>query len=82
MGELAQIEAALSRSRSRHRGVHEARKAIRRLRALLGLGDDIFGAAGEAIDEQLSRVGKSLSTLRDAQVVVDTTRRCADEASP
>lgn len=81
MGELAQIEAALSRSRSRHRGVHEARKSIRRLRALLALGDGVFGAAGQAIDQQLSRVGDSLSSLRDAQVVVDTTRRLERRAS-
>lgn len=84
MSELATIDAALSRSRARHRGVHEARKAIRRLRALLALGDDAFGDAGEALDATLSRIGKSLSTLRDAQVVVDTARRIgrrADQAS-
>lgn len=84
MSELATIDAALSRGRARHRGVHEARKAIRRLRALLALGDDAFGDAGEALDATLSRIGKSLSVLRDAQVVVDTARRIgrrADQAS-
>ena len=74
MHEVAAIDAALGR-RARHRGVHEARKAIRRLRALLALGERVFGDAGEALDAALSRLGDGLSALRDAQVAVDVTRR-------
>lgn len=80
MQELALIDEALT-LRARHRGVHEARRAIRRLRALLAIGTAEFGAAGEALDEALSRLGKGLSSLRDAQVVVDTTRRIERRAN-
>lgn len=52
-----------------HGGIHRARKAIRRLRALLALiGDRIDGV--EAIDRKLSRLGDGFSRVRDAQVVL------------
>lgn len=63
---------ALGNSRSRHRGVHEARKAIRRLRSLLLLGRKGFGGAGARLDADLKTLATGLSELRDAHVVVVT----------
>lgn len=81
----AHIAAALQRNSHRHRGVHEARKGIRRLRSALALGAPCFGAAGRKIDRALQRLGRSLSKLRDAHVAVELARgrvkRCA-EAEP
>lgn len=64
--------AALADTRSRHRGVHNARKAIRRLRSVLLLGRKAFGKAGRQLDIELKALGLGLSALRDAHVAVDT----------
>lgn len=63
---------ALDNTRTRHRGVHEARKAIRRLRSLLLFGRKDFGRAGEHLDADLKALAITLSELRDAHVVVET----------
>ncbi len=67
--ECRSIIAALSASDDPHADIHAARKAIRRLRALLALLQD---SAIELKDEErsLQRLGDSLSDLRDAHVVV------------
>jgi CHAD domain-containing protein len=70
--EVKALHEALDNQRARHRGVHEARKAIRRLRSLLLLGRTGFGAAGERLDAKLKHLATSLSALRDAHVVVET----------
>ena len=62
---------ALGDMRSPHRGVHEARKAIRRLRSLLLLGRKRFDAEGKRLDDELGTLATGLSDLRDAHVVVD-----------
>ena len=59
-----------------HGAVHEARKAVRRLRALLALVEDELAGA-QVADRALARVGKSLSALRDAQVLVATAQAMA-----
>lgn len=73
--EIAAAEAALrASSRSPHRCVHRARKALRRARALLALG----GRADEAfaeVDAKLRRATRALSRLRDAAVAVETFDR-------
>jgi CHAD domain-containing protein len=79
-GEGAAIERALASSSDRHKGVHEARKAIRRLRALLSFGRKIFGAQGEALDGKLRSLGRGLSRLRDAEVAVGTVHTLARRA--
>ena len=70
--EVQALLEALANKRARHRGVHEARKAIRRLRSLLLLGRSGFGTVGERLDADLKHLATSLSALRDAHVVVDT----------
>lgn len=82
LSQLAQIESGLATRRAPHPGVHAARKAIRRLRSVLALGARLFGEAGAGIDLALRRLVRSLSRLRDAQVVVEVAdrvrRRCKD----
>ena len=76
---------ALGNTRSPHRGVHEARKAIRRWRSILLLGRKPFGEEGKVVDAALKQLATSLSALRDAHVVTETAaslRRRADEDVP
>ena len=67
--ECRSIIAALSATEDPHGAIHAARKAIRRLRALLGLLQDSALELDDA-DRRLQRLGDSLSDLRDAHVVV------------
>lgn len=74
--ECAEIASALRPGEQMHESVHAARKAIRRLRALLRLVDAEELATGKA-DQVLRRLGKGLSRLRDAHVVLQTARDMA-----
>ncbi|WP_416057454.1 CHAD domain-containing protein [Stenotrophomonas maltophilia] len=70
-----------------HASIHAARKAIRRLRALLGLLEGTaLALALDATDQRLQRLGDSLSDLRDAHVVLQAAAllqdRHAGEAWP
>jgi CHAD domain-containing protein len=56
--------------------IHEARKAIRRLRALLSLAKDRVDGL-EPLDAQLEKLGDGFSVLRDAHVKASTARRVA-----
>lgn len=77
-----EVRQALEKKRDRHLAVHAARKAIRRLRATLALGRDVFGAEFAAIDGSLDRLADGLSTLRDAQVVVEAAVKLANDHHP
>lgn len=55
-----------------HDGVHEARKALRRARAVLRLVAPRVGQATMAVDQELAMVGRALSSLRDAMARVET----------
>lgn len=70
------IQRALASQRDIHAAVHEARKAVRRLRALLALArpqlEDV-----EAADRALAGLGDGLSPLRDAHVLVTTAKTFA-----
>jgi len=74
--ECRAIARALAARRRIHPAIHEARKGIRRLRALLALVEHRIPEA-EKIDRSLERLGDGLSLPRDAHVVVDTARRVA-----
>jgi CHAD domain-containing protein len=74
--ECRAIARALSAKRRIHPAIHDARKGIRRLRALLALVEHRIPEA-ETIDRSLERLGDGLSSTRDAHVVVDTARRVA-----
>jgi len=72
--ECEAIRLALARQGDDDEAIHEARKAVRRLRALLAFAQGrVDGIA--AIDARLDRLGDGLSSLRDAQVAVATSRR-------
>ena len=74
--ECRAIARALAATKRIHPAIHDARKSIRRLRALLALVDDRMPDAS-IIDRQLERLGDGLSLLRDAHVVVETATRFA-----
>ncbi|MBB6244550.1 CHAD domain-containing protein [Rhodanobacter sp. MP1X3] len=75
--ECKAIAKALGNRKDRHRGIHEARKAIRRLRSLLALVSDAVGHETAKIDIALRNQAKRLSALRDSQVVVAMAEKLA-----
>jgi len=79
--QLRLIAVGLGRRTHHHRGVHEARKGIRRLRSTLALGAPRFGARATRVDKSLQRLGRTLSTLRDAHVAVELARTRAKHAA-
>lgn len=80
----AQLERAIGclawSGRRRHRGVHQARKSLRRVRATLALAGDALGPDLAAIDAEVRQVNVSLSQLRDAQALVEVLERLAKHA--
>lgn len=80
--ECLAIANALASRSDIHVGVHSARKAIRRLRAVLAL----FATDEQPLqrtDRALQRLGRGLSALRDAHVLVETAQSLqADAPSP
>jgi len=74
--ECRAIGRALASKHRVHTAIHDARKAVRRLRAMLALVEDRIPEA-TPIDDQLERLGDGLSSLRDAHVVVETAQRVA-----
>ena len=74
--EIVRIDRALAGEHSDGSAVHEARKAIRRLRSLLGLCEARLDGVAN-VDGRLRALGRSLSALRDAQVSVDTAVQMA-----
>ncbi|QCO67578.1 CHAD domain-containing protein [Luteimonas yindakuii] len=73
--ELDAIGQALASPDGVHESIHAARKAIRRLRALLQLVDGPLDLA--VADRILQRTGDSLSALRDAHATIDVARGLA-----
>jgi len=58
-----------------HEGVHQARKAIRRARAVLALGDGLLGPGAGLVDRELRALNDGLSNLRDAHALVEVLDR-------
>ena len=75
----AELDAAIAglawRGGRLHAGVHAARKALRRTRAIIALGEAVLGRGATLVDRELRRINRSLSTLRDAQALVETLDR-------
>lgn len=69
------------RGRRVHRAVHETRKAIRRLRAVLTLCDSADSKAIKRVIASVRAVGKSLSRLRDAHVIVQTATTLSQQGA-
>jgi CHAD domain-containing protein len=74
--ECRAILRALVPGNGVHERIHAARKAIRRLRALLQLVENRVDGVAIA-DRILQRTGDSLSALRDAHVTIATASRLA-----
>ncbi len=75
VAELDRAGSLLGRRGGRlHDGVHQARKSLRRARAILALAG-VHGRARALIDDGLRAVCDSLSALRDAQALVETLDR-------
>jgi CHAD domain-containing protein len=82
LAELASAHHHLGREgASRHDGVHQARKAIRRARAALALGRKPLGRDARRLDTQLAVLCRGLSPLRDAQALIEGLQRLASTAS-
>ncbi len=75
--ECKAVAKALANRKDRHRGIHEARKAIRRLRSLIALVGDAVGNETAKIDIALRHLAKRLSALRDSQVAVAMAEKLA-----
>ena len=60
---------------ARHAGIHEARKCIRRARAVLALGKRSLDHRARRLDGELGRLCRGLSRLRDAHALLDALGR-------
>lgn len=79
--QLQQAQADLSRKgEALHEGIHQARKSIRRVRATLALGARILGPRAQALDDELGRLCRGLSHLRDAQALIEVLQRLDAQA--
>ena len=79
--QITLVSDGLKRRSHVNRGVHEARKGIRRLRSVIALGSPHFRAEATRTDRSLRRLCRSLSQVRDAQVAIDCVRRKAEDAA-
>lgn len=71
-GQLSMARTHLARpGNDRHDGVHEARKCLRRTRAALASGAKPWRQAIAASDHELRRICRGLSSVRDAQALVE-----------
>jgi CHAD domain-containing protein len=75
--ECRSIARALANTRDRHGGIHSARKGLRRLKSLLNLGTDVFGADLGEIEARIGKLATGLSPLRDAHVALVLAQRLA-----
>ncbi len=66
----------------RHLGIHQARKCIRRTRATLALGKRVFDRHAQSLDDDLGKLCRGLSALRDAQALVEELERLDAVAPP
>jgi CHAD domain-containing protein len=74
--QIDQAIGELSSARDPHRSVHEARKCMKRVRALLHL---IRPAIGEKVfkkeDKRIRDIGRRLSAPRDCQAIIETIEK-------
>ncbi len=80
-GQLQQAQAHLAREgEARHEGIHQARKSIRRARATLALGARVLGPHAQGLNDDLGRLCRGLSHLRDAQALIEVLQRLRTQA--
>ncbi len=70
--ESASAHLAGQKKTSRDEAIHEARKSIKKVRALLRLAGRELGGTGTREDRRLRDIGRRLSEFRDAFVMIDT----------
>lgn len=70
--ESASKHLAGQKKTSRDEAIHEARKSIKKVRALLRLAGRELGGTGTREDRRLRDIGRRLSEFRDAFVMIDT----------
>lgn len=76
LAELARAAAQLARKGdSRHAGIHQARKSMRRARATLALARGPLGERGRRLDQALASLCRGLGSLRDAQALTEALPR-------
>lgn len=81
--QLQQAQAHLAREgEARHAGIHQARKCLRRARATLALGRRVLGDRARRLDEELGRLCRGLSRLRDGQALLEVLARLDATAPP
>lgn len=74
--QLLHAEAHLAHDgEALHEGIHEARKCIRRVRATLALARRAFDGRAKRLDDDLGRLCRGLSHMRDAQALIEALRR-------
>lgn len=79
--QLSMARKQLARPGSdRHDGVHEARKCLRRTRAALALGAKPWRRTVDASDRELRRICRGLSSVRDAQALLEALSRLEGDA--
>jgi CHAD domain-containing protein len=65
-----------------HEGVHQARKSLRRTRAILALGAAVLGPGADLINREVRGVNRRLSKMRDTQALVETLDRLIAKGKP
>ena len=81
--ELDAAYAALATPPERHRGVHDARKCLKRIRSLLvlirpGLPEPVY----LSLSERLRGIAKGLAPARDAQALLDAIDKIGGKTEP
>jgi CHAD domain-containing protein len=70
--DSAAAELSAKRGAARDEGIHEARKGVKKVRALLRLMRPELGAAYRAESDALRDIGHTLSEFRDAGAMIET----------
>jgi len=80
VAELGRAGRQLARpGEKRHSGVHEARKSIRRARAVMALAGDALGKKGRRLERDLRDLARTLSDLRDARALEEVLQHLQDQ---
>ena len=69
--EIEEAIGQLRHSKDRDKAIHEARKSLKKLRALLRLVQPELGKVYQAENSRLRKLGRKLSELRDAKATVE-----------
>ena len=69
----------LTGSEDRHEAIHEARKSVKKIRALLRLLEPQLGNVSRNANRRLRDLGRTMSMLRDSAAMVETFDQLAGE---